>query len=95
MNREPIAIINAAVAAIQASIPLVLAFGIVELAKEQSGAITAAIAAWAGLVGTVIGRSLVTPVADPRDGEGKRLTTMAEAEMRALPASLRQLVDQA
>jgi len=73
MTREPIAIINAVVTAVQALIPLVLAFGVVQLTKEQSGAISAAIVAWGGLLGTVVGRNLVTPLADPKDNEGKSL----------------------
>ncbi len=73
MNREPIAIVNAIVTAIQALIPLLLAFGIVQITKEQSGAISSAVVAWAGLVGTLLGRNLVTPVADPKNNEGRSL----------------------
>lgn len=73
MKREPIAIINAIVTAIQALIPLLIAFGITEITKEQSGAITSAVVAWGGLVGTFLGRNLVTPVADPKDSQGRSL----------------------
>ena len=38
MKREPISIINAIVTAIQATIPLLLAFGIATISKEQSAA---------------------------------------------------------
>lgn len=72
MKREPIAIINAVVTAIQALIPLVLAFGIA-ITKEQSAAISAAVVAWGGLLGTFLGRNLVTPVADPKNNEGQSL----------------------
>jgi hypothetical protein len=79
MAREPIALINAAVAAIQASIPLLVAFGLVQLSREQSGAITSAVAAWAGLVGTYVARSLVTPVANPKDNDGRSLAPVSES----------------
>lgn len=74
MKREPISIINAIATAIQASIPLLLAFGIAKITKEQSAAIASAIIAWGGLLATFLGRNLVTPVADPRDGDGRSLT---------------------
>ena len=73
MRREPIAIINAIVTAIQALIPLLLAFGITQITKEQSAAISAAVVAWGGLLGTFLGRNLVTPVGDPSDNEGRSL----------------------
>ncbi len=73
MKREPIAIINAIMTAVQASIPLLVAFGLVQLSREQSGAITSAVVAWAGLVGTVVTRNLVTPVADPKNDDGTKL----------------------
>jgi hypothetical protein len=73
MHREPIAIINAVVTGIQTLIPIVVAFGISEITKEQSAAIISGVAAWGGLLGTFIGRNLVTPVTDPRDSDGKSL----------------------
>ena len=73
MKREPVALINAVVTAIQASIPLLLAFGITHMTKDQSAAISSAAIAWGGLLGTFLGRGLVTPVADPKDNEGKSL----------------------
>jgi hypothetical protein len=73
MKREPVAIINAVVTAIQALIPLLLAFGIAQWSPEQSGAISAAVVALGGLLGTFLGRNLVTPVAHPKDNEGRSL----------------------
>jgi hypothetical protein len=73
MKREPIAIINAVVTAIQALIPLLLAFGIANITKDQSAALSSAVVAWGGLLGTFLGRSLVSPVADPKDNEGRSL----------------------
>jgi hypothetical protein len=73
MKREPIAVINSVVTLIQALIALLLAFGVFQLTKEQSGAITSAVVAWGGLLGTLFGRNLVTPVADPKDNQGNPL----------------------
>ena len=73
MKREPVAIINAVVTAIQALIPLLLAFGIAKMSPEQSGAISSAVVAFGGLLGTFLGRNLVTPVAYPKDNEGRSL----------------------
>jgi len=73
MKREPIAVINSIVTFVQALIPLLLAFGLFQLTKEQTGAITSAVVAWGGLMGTLLGRNLVTPVADPKNNEGKPL----------------------
>jgi phosphotransferase system glucose/maltose/N-acetylglucosamine-specific IIC component len=73
MKREPIAIINAVVTAIQALMPLLLAFGIAQITKEQGAAISSAVVAWGGLLGTFLGRNLVTPLADPKDNENRSL----------------------
>ena len=77
MKREPVAIINAVVTAIQASIPLLLllAFGIAHMTLPQAevAAISSAVVAWVGLLGTLLSRNLVTPVAYPKDHEGRLL----------------------
>jgi len=73
MKREPVVIINAVVTAIQALIPLLLAFGLTHITTDQSAAISSAAVALGGLIGTIWGRSLVTPVADPKDHEGRSL----------------------
>jgi hypothetical protein len=73
MKREPVVIINAVVTAIQASIPLLLAFGIAHMTQEQGAAISSAVVAWGGLLATLLGRNLVTPVAYPKDNEGRSL----------------------
>src|SRR6266436_6040105 len=77
MKREPITLISSVVTLVQALIPLLLAFGLVQLTKEQTGAITSAVVAWGGLLGTVFGRNLVTPVADTKDNQGKPLKASA------------------
>ena len=73
MKREPVAIINAVVTAIQASIPLLLAFGIAHMTQAEGAAIGSAVVAWGGLLGTLLSRNLVTPVAYPKDHEGRLL----------------------
>jgi phosphotransferase system glucose/maltose/N-acetylglucosamine-specific IIC component len=95
MKREPVVIINAVVTAIQASIPLVLAFGIAHMTREEGAAISSAVVAWGGLLATFLGRSLVTPVAYPKDHEGRSLragaaSTSADKE-RPIPARHQQI----
>jgi hypothetical protein len=74
MKREPVVIINSVVTAIQVTIPVLLAFGIAHMTPEQSGVINTALVGWGGLLGTVLGRNLVTPVAYPKDHEGRLLS---------------------
>jgi phosphotransferase system glucose/maltose/N-acetylglucosamine-specific IIC component len=95
MRREPVVIINAVVTAIQASIPLVLAFGIAHMTQEEGAAISSAVVAWGGLLATFLGRNLVTPVAYPKDHEGRSLradaaSTSADKE-RPIPARHQQI----
>jgi hypothetical protein len=73
MKREPVVIINAVVTGIQASIPLLLAFGVAHMTQEEGAAISSAVVAWGGLLATFLGRNLVTPVAYPKDDEGRSL----------------------
>ena len=73
MKREPVAIINAVITAIQALIPLLLAFGITHITQDQSAAISSAVIAGGGLIATILGRSLVTPLCDPKDNEARCL----------------------
>lgn len=77
MKREPVAIVNAIIAVIEAAIALLVAFGL-DLTKEQVGAIMAFVAAVGGFMGTLIVRPRVTPVADPRDNAGRRLVPAAQ-----------------
>ena len=72
MKREPVAIITAIVAVIEAGIALILAFGI-QLTNEQIGAIFAFVAAVGGVIEILIIRPQVTPIADPRDNDGNTL----------------------
>ena len=72
-TREPVAIIGAMVALIEAVIGLLIAFGVDMSAEQSQALITVAVAAGPviGLVLNVIFvRSRVTPVADPRTEEG-------------------------
>ena len=72
-NKEPVAVINALNTAFQATVPLLVTFGVVALTKEQSGVLISAFAAWTGLIGTLITRQLVTPVANPKNDRGQQL----------------------
>jgi uncharacterized membrane protein YkgB len=72
MKREPVAIVSAIIAVIETLIALLVAFGL-KLTGEQVGAIMAFVTAVGGLISILIVRPRVTPVADPRDNEGRRL----------------------
>ena len=72
-TREPVAIIGAIVALIEAVVGLLIAFGI-DLSAEQSQAIIAVAIAAGPVIGLILNlifvRARVTPVADPRTEEG-------------------------
>jgi hypothetical protein len=72
MKREPLAIVNAIIVVIEAGLALLVAFGL-DLTPGQVGAIMAFVVAVGGLISTLILRPRLTPVADPRDKEGRRL----------------------
>ncbi|MCI0560384.1 MAG: hypothetical protein MN733_18010 [Nitrososphaera sp.] len=61
MEREPIAIINAVTALIEATILAVVAFGF-DLSTEQVAAIMAVVLAGGTVVQTIMGRNRVSPV---------------------------------
>ncbi len=65
-------IVNAIITVIEAGVALLVAFGL-DLTPEQVGAIMAFVVAVGGLISTLILRTRLTPVADPRDREGRRL----------------------
>ena len=72
MTNEPVAIITAITTLIQATIALLPLFG-VPLTVEQQAALMAVVIAAAGVVSAVWARSLVTPVANPKDNDGNPL----------------------
>ena len=73
-TREPVAIIGAMVALIEAVIGLLIAFG-VDMTAEQSQAIIAVAIAAGPVIGLLLNllfvRPRVTPVADPRTERGE------------------------
>lgn len=69
MNREPLAIRAAVVAAISSIVGLAVAFG-VGWSAEQTAAIMACVNAVSIAVVVVWSRGAVTPVSDPRDADG-------------------------
>jgi hypothetical protein len=71
-KREPALIIGVVQAVLQTLIALLVAFGL-SLNAQQTGAILAFTSAVATLIATLITRSQVTPVADPRNRAGQRL----------------------
>jgi arginine exporter protein ArgO len=72
MKTEPIAIIAAITGLIEAVIALMPLFG-VGLTIEQQAGLMAVVVAAGSVVSAVWGRSLVTPVANPRDNDGNPL----------------------
>jgi hypothetical protein len=72
MKREPVVIINALVALVEAIIALAVGFGL-NLTKEQVGLVMAVVVAIGNLVQTILARGQVTPVADPRNNLNERL----------------------
>ena len=74
MNREPLAVAGAVVALVQAVLGAVVLMGWWDLTAEQAAAWMTVIAL-AGTAAVVVAtRGRVTPVSDPRDGDGQRLT---------------------
>ena len=84
LRREPVLIINAVGAVIEAGLVLGIAFGL-DLSQAHMGAIMAFVVAVGSMITTLLARATVTPVADPRDGENRPL--------RPVHAEARQAVD--
>ncbi len=72
MSNEPVAIIGAIVGLVEAIIALLPLFG-VALTIEQQAALMAVVVAAGSVISAVWARSLVTPVANPRDNDGNML----------------------
>jgi hypothetical protein len=72
MTLEPVAVINASVAIIEAAIAIAVGFGL-NMTAEQVGLLMAGVLAVGNLIKTIWARGQVTPVALPRDNEGRRL----------------------
>ena len=70
---EPVAVITAVIALVSAIVALLPLFG-VALTAEQIGGIMAVVVALGSVVSTLLVRSQVTPVANPRDNEWNALT---------------------
>lgn len=73
MRREPVIIINATVALIEAAIILLVSLDILQLSEGDTLKVMAAVLALAEFVKTLLVRKKVTPVADPRDDLGRML----------------------
>lgn len=72
MTLEPVAVVNAGVAIIEAAIALAVGFGL-SLTAEQVGLLMAGVVAIGNLIKTIWARGQVTPVALPRDNEGRAM----------------------
>ena len=74
MTREPIVIVNAVISVIVAIIMALVSGGALQITEEQKTQLISIVTAIGVLVGTFVGRSLVTPAADPRNAQGQSLT---------------------
>jgi len=72
LQREPVAVMTAITALLQAGITLAVAFGL-SLTTEQAAALTTFVVAAGALVQVLIVRPQVTPIADPRNNQGEAL----------------------
>ena len=72
MTLEPLAVVNTAVAIVEAAIALAVGFGLA-WTPEQVALVMAVVVALSALVKTLWARGQVTPVAAPRDNEGRSL----------------------
>jgi len=74
MSSEPVVIINSIVAVITAIIAALVTGGVLKVSPDQQQQIVGIIVAIGALVATFLSRSQVTPVANPKDNDGNRLT---------------------
>ena len=79
LRREPVAVANAVAALIEAGIIVAVTFG-ADITPEQTAAIGAFVVVAGQTVATLVGRSKVTPLNEPRDGEGRYLTPNSPAK---------------
>lgn len=77
MTNEPVAVTTSVIAFISAVIAMLPLFG-VPLTAEQAAGIMAVVVAAGGVVSTLLIRSQVTPVANPRDNDGNELTAAGQ-----------------
>jgi hypothetical protein len=73
MNREPVLTVSAIVALIEAGITLLTVFGVIQITDTQQKALIAFIQLLIPVLGALVARHQVTPVADPKDYEGRSL----------------------
>lgn len=74
MTLRPVALVNGAVALVEAAIALAVGFGL-DWTAEQVGLVMAVVVAVAALVKTLWDKGQVSPVASPGDAEGPSLVS--------------------
>ena len=72
IDNEPVAVITAVISLIAAIVAMLPLFG-VPLTADQAAGIMAVVVAAGGVVSTLLIRSQVTPVANPKDNDGNPL----------------------
>lgn len=71
---RPILIINGLTAVIDALIPALQLFGVIDWTPDQIAAVMLVVTTTGSAVSTVFGQRQVTPLTDPRDDAGNILT---------------------
>lgn len=79
LQREPVAITSALFAIVEAGIILFSVFGFINFTAEQTTAVLGFVSVVFALFNLVFVRSKVTPVADPRDDQGRTLRSTVSA----------------
>ena len=75
MRLEPVAVVNGTVTIVEAAIALAVSFGL-NWSGEQVGLAMAVVIAVGNLIKTIWARRKVTPVAEPRDNDGRKLEAL-------------------
>lgn len=74
MSTEPIIVINSIVAVITTIVAALVTSGVLHVSPDQQAQIVGIIVAVGALIATFVGRSQVTPVANPKDSQGNTLS---------------------
>lgn len=80
MEREPLAVRAAVVVAVTAVIHMLVVLGVIPLTAEQEAQVAMAVGALGTVVVVVWSRGKVTPVDDPRAGDGTPLVPASRVQ---------------
>jgi hypothetical protein len=86
LKREPIAVISSVTTVIEAAIALAVGFGL-KWTPEQVGLVMAVVVAVGNCFNVMLTRTMVTPIADPRDDQGRQLVVRKDLQDAAAAAA--------